>query len=294
MAGRFEIDGDSVCFVPRFAFLPATTYSLIVDDTEVGSLVRPARTSPATTEVVAIYPSAASVPLNLLKVYVHFSAPMSEGESVRAVSVRRADTGEQLDGVFLPMDPELWDSGRRRLTLLLDPGRIKRGLTPHQEAGYPLIDGVPVTVEIKAGFRDAEGRPLVAGAWRRYQVGPAIREPVDPSRWRLRPPVAGSTGALTAEFDRPLDSALLAHCLRVAHAGGLVEGFNSVGPGERSWHFVPSTPWPAGRHVLSVDPRLEDLAGNSLVRVFDRDLTEPQPAAPALSLEFDCAPPASG
>jgi hypothetical protein len=288
MAGRFEMDGDAVCFITRFAFLPGTSYSLMVVDSEVGSLVRPARAGPASTRVVAIYPTAERVPLNLLKVYVHFSAPMSEGESSRCVSVRRADTGEALDGVFLPMDPELWDSRRRRLTLLLDPGRIKRGLAPHEEAGYPLIDGVPVTVEFEAGFRDAEGRPLVAGASRRYHVGPAVRVPIDPSGWRLRPPMAGSTEALTVEFERPLDRALLAHCLRVTQGAGVVEGFNSVGQEERSWHFVPSSPWPAGRHVLTVDPRLEDLAGNSVVRVFDRDLTEPAPAPAALSLAFDC------
>jgi hypothetical protein len=295
MAGHFEVDGQAVCFVPRFAFLPATSYSLIVriGDPEVWSLVRPARAGPATTHVVAVYPTAARVPLNLLKLYVHFSAPMSEGESALAVSVRRAGTGERIDGVFLLMDPELWDGERRRLTVLLDPGRIKRGLAPHEEAGYPLVEGVPVTVGIDAAFRDAEGRPLVGGAERSYEVGPAVRAPVDPSVWRFVCPAAGSREGLTVYFDRPLDSALLAGCLQVVNVDGPVEGRGALGPGERSWCFVPSAPWPSGRHVLTVDPRLEDLAGNSVVRVFDRDLTEAEPAPPSLALEFDCARPGS-
>jgi hypothetical protein len=277
MAGRFEVDGGAVCFVPRFPFLAATSYSLVVGDgAEVWSLVRPTRAGPPTTRVVGIYPSADEVPLNLLKVYVHFSAPMSEGESAGAVDVRRVDTGELLEGTFLPMDPELWDRHRRRLTLLLDPGRIKRGLAPHEEAGYPLVDGVPVVVAVDPSFRDAEGRPLVAGAERRYEVGPAVRTLIDPSMWRCDRPPAGSTDPLTVWFDRPLESALLDHCLWVSHEpGGPLDGASSVGRHERSWSFVPSRPWRAGMHVVTVAPRLEDLAGNSVVRVFDRDLTRP-------------------
>ena len=68
---------------------------------------------------------------------------MSEGFAARGVQVLRADSGQPLQGVFLTMDPELWDPERRRLTLLLDPGRIKRGLVPNLEAGYPLNEGNP-------------------------------------------------------------------------------------------------------------------------------------------------------
>ena len=93
-----------------------------------------------------MYPSTDELPVNQLKLYVHFSSPMSEGWAARAVRVRRADNDEPLEGVFLAMEPELWDRERRRLTLLLDPGRIKRGLVPNAEAGYPLIQGVSVIV----------------------------------------------------------------------------------------------------------------------------------------------------
>ena len=43
--------------------------------------------------------------------------------------------------------------------------------------------------------------------------------------------------------------------------------------GEWCWWFEPASPWRAGRYQLVVDSFQEDLAGNSLVRVFDRDLT---------------------
>ena len=84
---------------------------------------------------------------------------MSEDWATRTVRLYRADTDEPLSGAFLE-GPELWDGERRRLTLLLDPGRIKRGLVPNQETGYPLIEGVPVVVRIDTAFRDAEGWPI--------------------------------------------------------------------------------------------------------------------------------------
>ena len=287
MAGRFALDGDVLCFIPRFPFLDGTSYSLLLflapgdgrGDPETWTIQRPARTGAPEASVVVISPTADALPVNQLKLYVHFSRPMSEGWAARAVHVFRADTHEPLGDVFLRMEPELWDADRKRLTLLLDPGRIKRGLVPHQEAGYPLTEGVPVVVTIDASFRDAAGRPLRTGAARRYQVGPALRARIDPARWRLHEPARGSIDPLTVEFDRTLDHALLQHALWVNdEAGAPLAGHGTAGSGERSWRFQPQSPWKQGRHSVIIDPRLEDLAGNSLMRVFDRDLMRAEDA----------------
>jgi hypothetical protein len=40
--------------------------------------------------------------------------------------------------------------------------------------------------------------------------------------------------------------------------------------------LVPRQVWEAVPHQLIADPILEDLAGNSVSRVFDRDLTSPE------------------
>jgi hypothetical protein len=40
--------------------------------------------------------------------------------------------------------------------------------------------------------------------------------------------------------------------------------------------LVPRQPWAPAAHQLIVDPVLEDLAGNSVSRVFDRDLARPE------------------
>ena len=300
VAGQFSVDFDSVCFVPRFPFIDGTVYSFLVDagggpdSPEVWTLQRPLFPSAPAMEVVKIYPSAAEVPVNLLKVYIHFSGPMSEGWADHAVKVCREDTGEALEGAFLPPDPELWDPARRRLTMLLDPGRIKRGLVPNLEAGYPLIEGTPVRVQIGPEYRDARGQPLKTGGKRTYRIGPALRSRIDPGRWRLTAPGVGSRRPLLVEFDRPLDHALLQHSLRVCGPEGTpLHGRGEVGAAESSWTFTPASPWKDGEYRLVVNSKLEDLSGNTAVRVFDRDVTmageAPSESGPIV-VAFSCRP----
>jgi hypothetical protein len=236
-----------------------------------------ARRAPAapTTTVVAVRPGGATVPRNLLRAYVHFSAPMSEGDAAACVRLVDADTGEVVEGALLAMDPELWDPARTRLTVLLDPARIKRGLAPHREAGYALHEGDAVTIVVDRAFRDADGRPLAEGAAVRYEVGPDLRTRVDPRSWDVVAPVAGTRSPLGVRFGRPLDHALLDHCLVVRDArGATVPGRAETADDATAWSFAPDVAWEPVRHHLAVSAMLEDVAGNSVARVFDRDLTD--------------------
>ncbi len=276
-------------FVARFGFLRATAYTVLAGEQVLGEIVRPAPAGPSVTVVQAIYPDAEQVPLNLLRMYVHFSGPMTEGQAQRRITLHRVADGTVLDDAFLSADHELWDRRRQRLTRLLDPGRLKRGLVPHTALGYPLTEGEAIELRVAAGFADADGRPLPSPATRRYLVGPAVRERVDPTRWRVTAPPARTRLPLRVAFDRSLDHALLGRCLSVVDAGGgPVSGAVAIGAGCASWRFTPDGPWTTGGHALLVDTSLEDLAGNSLARVFDRELTDAVVTADQVSLDFNC------
>jgi hypothetical protein len=285
MAGRLVRDGADLCFVPRFGFADGTCYAVTIDGAAAAVLSRGRPDGLATTEVTGIWPTAAEVPCNLLRLYVWFSAPMSDGYAARHVRLT-GDGGEPMTGALLPSEHELWDPARRRLTILLDPARIKRGLPGHRAAGYPLRSGEPFRLDVGSGFRDAKGLPLLAGAQRRYQVGGAERRHVDPASWALTIPPARTREPLQVSFGRPLDHALLARCLHVAGPDGqLIDGVPQTGAGEH-WQLQPRQAWTPGPHQLIVDPVLEDLAGNSVSRVFDRDLARqqerPRPARPVI------------
>ncbi len=277
MAGVWSRADRGWMFSPRFRFVPGLTYVVLLDGVRQGALTSLAPEDHPTTVVIACYPAVAEVPLNLLKVYVHFSAPMEEGHARRFVRVTQTDTGMSRRDVFLEMTPELWDATRTRLTLLLDPARIKRGLVPHEEGGYPLTEGEPVTITIDPSWPDATGQPLKAGWSQHYRVGAAVRARVRPEQWQVEAPAAGTLDPLTVRFDRPLDHALLTTCLHVlAHeppvSAVALSGEGLVDAEGLSWRFTPAVPWRAGAYEVQVEGRLEDLAGNSVVRVFDRDL----------------------
>jgi hypothetical protein len=232
----------------------------MVDGEVVGVLERPADARPSSVRLDAVYPSGGTIPRNLLRLYLCFTGRMSEGG---AGGIRFDEAPE----AFLPTAQELWDPARTRLTLFLDPARIKRGLVSHAVAGYPLRLGERVRLVVD-GMRDAGGSRID-----RYTVeltvGPDLRHRLDPAQWRLTVPRAGGREALTVAFDRPLDHGLLQHTITPP-----VPGRAHIGSDQRSWSFMPHEPWPGGEQALVVQTVLEDIAGNSLRRAFDRDLAD--------------------
>lgn len=265
-------------FTPRFAAVPGTVYAVVGrrDEREpwreLSRVAVPAADRPPHTVVETIDPSVESVPANLLRFSVTFSSEMEEGSAAGRVQLLD-ETGAVMPGTLLEMPPELWDRSRRRLTVLLEPGRIKRGLQPHVQAGAPLREGSTISFVVDSGLRDAAGAPLLDGARRTFRVGAALRARVDPSEWEVRWPEE-SGNPLVVRFDRPLDRALVLRCLvvvdRQAHP---VPGRATLDQDALVWVFTPATG--VGDWKLRIDTRLEDLAGNSVRRVFDRDLARP-------------------
>lgn len=270
MAGSFRAGEEGVEFSPRHPFLAGTEYTVAVRGRGSETIAGFGQGA-GQARVTEIYPTAVELPANCLKLYITFSEPMSEGWATGALTLRTRE-GSVIEGALLQMSPELWDPERRRLTVLFEPGRVKRGLAPNLEAGPPLALGQQIVVSVDTRFRDASGCDLAAGAQRRYRIGQALRRKVDPSKWTLRSPVQGSRRPLRVRFERSLDRALLEHCLRVIGTFGPVAGKATVGRAESSWSFTPAEAWLPGTYSLAVDSRLEDLAGNSVARVFDRDL----------------------
>jgi hypothetical protein len=217
-----------------------------------------------------VHPTADRLPSNLLRWYVEFSAPMEPGtahEHVRLID----EAGRPVEHAFLRVDEELWDRERRRLTLLFDPGRVKRGVKTNLEMGRPLIAGHRYRLVIDAAWRDATGAGLASGFDKEFDVSRFDGASPDPARWRVSAPRAGTSDPLQVGLGEPLDHALALRMVRVETRGRVVEGRVGLAPGDSVWTFIPAQTWDAGEYVLRVDSALEDLAGNSVARVFDAD-----------------------
>jgi hypothetical protein len=278
LLGTLRREGEALLFIPRFELQPGLRYRAVY--TEPGgpsatSFLEVAKAPPAPlTEVLRIDPSPETLPENLLKFYLHFSAPMTRGEAYRRVHLLD-ERGEAVDMPFLEIEQELWDRDLRRLTLLFDPGRVKRELLPNQEVGSPLREGSRYTLAVDRGWPDARGNPLAREARKPFRVGPPDHTPPRTSDWRLDLPRPGSLEPLVATFPEPLDRALLESVVEVRDSGGTpVAGTALVESGDTRWRFTPRDPWRAGAYVLRAAMILEDLAGNSLGRRFEVDVFE--------------------
>lgn len=227
----------------------------------------PPDTTAPTTIVTQVYPSAAVLPENLLKFYVQFSAPMSRGDVYHHIQIHDA-AGKAIELAFLELGEELWDPAMTRLTLLIDPGRIKRGVKPLEDVGPVFEAGSNYSLSVAAECRDAAGRPLRVAFEKKFRVVPADRTPPDPVRWRVRAPGAGTREALVVDFDEPMDHALALRLIGVE----AVEGSAALGAEERRWSFVPDQPWRRGAHRFAVATTIEDLAGNNIGKPFDVDV----------------------
>lgn len=291
VAGDHFADQGTLKFRPRFPLEPGVTYravfSVLTESAEFSYTV-PKPVIQRTTVIEKIFPSAAKIPENQLKLYVHFSAPMSKGEAPKRVHLIEEGKGE-VSLPFLELDEELWDREQKRLTILFDPGRIKRGLVPNKEVGPPIKAGSRYTLVIDADWKDAKGAPLKEGFKKQFEAGPSDRTPLDPKTWKLLTPSPGTREAVVLDFPEPVDSALLMRFIDVANArGGLVPGSVALDNDETRWIFTPSENWVEGKYTLEVLSGLEDLAGNRVGRAFDVDVFDrvEKPTAESHSIPF--------
>ena len=280
MAGRYSLEKNMLRFHPQFPLEPGLRYTASFKSLRASITAPPRKDAPA-TKVSKITPTAGTLPLNLLKFYIHFSAPMTRGSSYQHIQLQDS-MGERVADPFLELPEELWNPEMTRLTILLDPGRIKRGLLPNEVVGAVFEDGKDYTLRIDRSWKDASGRLLEKSSAKKFRAAaPDYRQP-QPRNWQFRYPTAGTREPLRITFAEPLDAALATRLLVVGREPNLIlGGTTSLAAHETVWEFRPAEPWSEKPHHLKIDHRLEDLVGNSIERPFEEALDRHPEAAGA-------------
>lgn len=281
--GTWKVEGHEVRFTPRLPFVPGQTYSARFAHPESGVRLEarfelPGLQVEPETEVLGLAPNLDEIPENTLRLYLHFSAPMTRGQAFRHVRLL-SEEGDEVPAPFVAPDHELWNPEATRLTLLFDPGRIKRQVGPNLEVGPPLEAGRAYRLVVDRDWPDARGAPLLQGFETSLRVGSPDRTQPRPETWTLELPT-GPDAPVSLRFPEPLDPALLERLLTVRSGESLVTGTPEVGAGGREWAFRPTQPWQPGDFAIRIDPALEDLAGNSLRRAFETSLDAPESLEP--------------
>jgi hypothetical protein len=275
LAGSYAVEGDSLVFHPRFPLVPGVRYRAIFQPPGSkpveANFQEKKQQLAATTRVAHVYPTTDVLPSNTLKLYIYFSAPMSRGEAWQHIHMLD-EKGAALKYEFVEIQQELWDNNNTRLTVLFDPGRIKRGVQQNLDLGPPIAEGKRYTLLIDRSWQDARGVPLAEDFRKPFRGGPADRIPPDPKTWRVTAPKPASTADLIVEFPKPMDFALLQRMIQVASSsGGNISGAVTVDKQETEWRFTPRETWKAGKYRLLINTGIEDLSGNHIGQPFDLD-----------------------
>jgi hypothetical protein len=284
IAGSYTISQSVVRFTPRYPLLPGVDYRVVLrwesDETGDGRVSTPwekieadlrlPRAAAATRpKVEHVFPSGSTVPENHLRFYIHFSTPMKKGSAYQFLELRDA-SGKVVDAAFLELTEELWDPQQKRLTLLLDPGRIKQSLKLREELGAVLKQGHKYQLIVRAGWASADGVQLATDYEHDFAVGaPAVNQ-LDVHQWKISAPREGTADPLRVQAPVPLDHAIAARSIVVRDAeGDLVPGDVALKDGESTWQFTPKVTWSSGDYWLAIDSQLEDTAGNTVESAFE-------------------------
>ena len=264
LLGECQAQSGKLTFTPRFPFSPGVHYEAVLGNVAAPFEIPKPKLEPA--HVAAVYPSINRIPDNQLKFYIQFSAPMSRGEVYKRIRLMN-NRGEREAYTFLELDQELWNRETTRITLLFDPGRVKRGVKPNRDAGVPLRVGEHYTFIVDGAWLDGNGNAMGKEFRKEFTVVESDRTPIDTAKWVITAPKAGTREPLVIRFGEPLDHAMLDSAIQVTG----VDGQPASRANEIEWSFTPKSPWKAGAHTLEVDTMLEDLAGNKVGREFDID-----------------------
>lgn len=292
--GTYSITEAELHFASRFPLSTSVKYCVELSPRltgdEASELLFAPRGKPLAPPptVQAVYPSSDVLPENLLKFYIHFSAPMSRGEAYKRIHLMHA--GVEVLDPFLELGEELWNVDQTRFTLFIHPGRIKRGVKPREDSGLPMIDGKEYSLQIDEAWLGADRQPLATNHVKKFRVVASDEEQPDPVTWKIETPKAGTRQPVTLTFNESLDHAMLNRVLQVRDpAGEAVDGKVAVSEHETLWSFEPTQPWKRSDYVIEIATNLEDLTGNSIARPFE---TKPQVensealVAPLVAIEF--------
>ena len=272
--GNFTVEGEHTIFRPVIAFSSGMSYELKHNNQTISEFtIEETGENAEKPRILDIYPSQDTVPENLLKIYLVFSKPMQEVHAALDYIQVYNITKDKPTDIFLPLQNELWNQEHTELTLWLDPGRIKRDLIPNREKGKPLEEGNKYRINIDQQWYDAQGNSLEKGTVKEFYV--SVRDSKKPNvqDWKLHLPKKETTESLVIEFPETMDAMLLQQSLviRSADKQQVVGNFKLTAM-EKGLEFKPDNIWNTDSYQVAINSKLEDLAGNNLNHLFDKDL----------------------
>lgn len=274
--GEFNSGLEKINFRPIIPFQHQHIYEVFVDGKYFANFQVQSKILKEHPELLAVYPTKDTLPDNLLKIYLEFSQPMRPiGNVLDYITVIDKTVNSKVD-LFLELQNPLWNHDFTILTLWLDPGRIKTGLIPNEELGNPLVGRHNYDLIINGNWRSAQNVGLLKPYRKSFFVIESDKQYPQLSKWNFSIPEYNSKEALIIDFKESLDAILVRETVQLLLNDTFINCEINTILNESGIQLIPEAPWEKGVYTLRVYSILEDVAGNNLNRLFDRDLLNPE------------------
>ena len=284
--GSYEIIANRIVFVPRFPPDPAVSYRVLFDYQSMfkllelkdaaphGNLIDSIRYQPIDrprTFLTDIYPVIDTIPSNTLKLYLFFSQPMGFANPYDYINLIGPES-QIIKNAFVEIPEGLWNEARTRLTLLFHPGRIKRGVGPNHSLGPVLAEGLQYELVIDKNWKDANGKNLVGKTSKKYHVSKERRNKIDRKDFYFSSSCPEDCQLLLVIKNTLIDIEMARNSIAIINSNQEVLDVQiSYDDDGKSILFRSQGFYAGEKYMMSINPRLEDICGNSFYYVFDSE-----------------------
>jgi hypothetical protein len=219
-------------------------------------------------KVLEVYPTTDSIPVNILRFYIQFSAPMQEMNILKHIKLSNEES-KDITAVFFENQYELWNDDRTKVTLVVDPGRVKLGLLANNTMGRAFDEGKKYTLAIDSLLLDFNNQTLSSRFTKTFIAVNEDRLAPDTKNWKIGLPKAKTKEAIMIDFKDKIDHISAHTLIKVFKNGMEIKGDISLINEEQTWVLHPHKNWKKDTYSIIVNPRLEDISANSLNQIFD-------------------------
>jgi hypothetical protein len=219
-------------------------------------------------KIIAVYPTTDSIPVNILRFYIQFSAQMQEMDILNHIKLSNEE-GKNITGVFFENQYELWNENRTKVTLIIDPGRVKLGLLANNKMGRAFDVGKRYTLTIDSLLLDFSDQQLKENFTKTFIAVQEDTIPPDTKFWQLTLPKVNTQDVITIDFKDKIDHISAQTLIKVFQNNKEIHGLISLTNNEQKYTFKPDKNWKKGNYQIIVHQSLEDIAANSVNQVFD-------------------------
>lgn len=218
-------------------------------------------------EVVNIFPTSDTLPVNIIRFYVEFSKPMQEMGIYNHIHITN-EKGNKLDKVFYEHGVEFWNADRTKVTLIIDPARVKQGLIAFNQLGRHFEENQTYHLVVDSLLLDFNNQSLKSSKKKTFVTSKEDFKTPDPKNWKIGNVKPSTSEPLIIIFDDKTDHISALESMIIIQNQEKINGRWKM-INDTTVQFTPDKKWNSGVYTIKVHSSFEDLVANSIYEIFD-------------------------